>query len=353
MALGYARRRNEFAYPRVVNGEGYFYPRQQFRPEFLTKPKRNHQNTRNIKTNRAINPFNAQNYFYPTPYLQVPNNEKPLKFEANPHFYPLVYSPLNFLPYSENIKDKRVKDVDGSIKLGTIVVLPPYRAPKAIEENNDEKKKQNSKSTVFKEIAKIVPTALLNDQEERNDVKPKSSSTMKNDKFLDFKTKHPNDNEEFQRKILPSPPPVNRSFNFSSQIEKIQNLTKNFSFNRGEEGQKKSEELSTSTITPEDTEEEIEEQADNKEDEKSPFGFVFGPKQQLQTFKEGGLIIQRLRVRHGGIAIAGPGGVGKDFKKIQREYYIILLNMNHLLATAGSGGTAIVGPNGIAFTHPR
>jgi hypothetical protein len=81
-------------------------------------------------------------------------------------------------------------------------------------------------------------------------------------------------------------------------------LTSKFTFSR-EEGEKKSDELTTSTITPEDIEEEAEEKADDKEDEKSPFGFVFGPKQQLQTFKEGGLIIQRLRVRHGGIAIAG------------------------------------------------
>lgn len=332
LALGYARRRNEFAYPRVVNENGYFYPRQQYRPEFLTKPRKQQQ----IKTNRAINPFNAQNYFYPTPYLQVPNNEKPLKFDSNPYFYPLVYSPLHFLPYHENVKDKRAKDIDGSIKLGTIVVLPPERASKAIEEAKRGKKK--TQSSVFEEIAKIVPSALgLEDEsveeskEQRNEIKAKNSST-KNDKFLDLGAKkHPNENEDFLRKLSPSPPPVNRSFNFSSQIEKIQNLTKNFSFIRGEEGQKKSEEITTSTITPEDVEEETEEHADNKEDEKSPFGFVFGPKQQLQTFKEGGLIIQRLRVRHGGIAIAGPGGV----------------------ATAGSGGTAIVGPNGIAFTHPR
>lgn len=312
MALGYAKKRNEFAYPRVINGEGYFYPRQEFRPAFLTKPKRNQQNTRSIKNNRAINPFNTQNYFYPTPYLQVPNNAKPLKFESNPYFYPLVYSPLNFLPYNENIKDKRPKDeVDGSIKLGTIVVLPAERAPKAIEESKNEKKK-NSQSTIFKEIAKLVPSALgLEDgsdeesKELKDDVKTKTS--IKNDKFLDLaKTSHPQENDEaFQRKLVSSPTPqVNRSFNFSSQIEKIQNLTKNFAFKpRGEEGQKKSEEISTSTITPEDIEEETEEQADNKEDEKSPFGFVFGPKQQLQTFKEGGLIIQRLRVRHGGIAI--------------------------------------------------
>lgn len=52
---------------------------------------------------------------------------------------------------------------------------------------------------------------------------------------------------------------------------------------------------------------------------------------QKQALKDGGIIIQRLKVRKGGIAIAGPGGV----------------------ATAGSGGTAIVGPGGIALTHPK
>lgn len=52
---------------------------------------------------------------------------------------------------------------------------------------------------------------------------------------------------------------------------------------------------------------------------------------QQQALREGGIIIQRLKVRKGGIAIAGPGGV----------------------ATAGSGGTAIVGPGGYALTHPR
>lgn len=52
---------------------------------------------------------------------------------------------------------------------------------------------------------------------------------------------------------------------------------------------------------------------------------------QNETLREGGIIIQRLKVRRGGIAIAGPGGI----------------------ATAGSGGTAIVGPGGFALTHPK
>lgn len=346
--MGYVSKKKGYAYPRVIN-EGYFYPRQQFRPEFLTKPKRDQQRLRNVKTNRAINPFNAQNYFYPTPYLQVPSNGKPLKFSSNPYFYPLVYSPFNFKSYFENVKDNRPKDVDGSIKLGTIVVIPTERSPKAMIESKkvekEEEEEKESEVSLFEEIAQIVPQALgleEEDEEEEDEivkqkVVPKLKfPAIKNDKYLNLAIKkHPQEveSDEFKRKLQPSQPPsiVNRSFNFSSQIEKIQNLTKNFAFNRGEDPQKKSEEISSSTITPEDVEEEVEEQADNKEDEKSPFGFVFGPKQQLQTFKEGGLIIQRLRVRHGGIAIAGPGGV----------------------ATAGSGGTAIVGPNGIAFTHPR
>lgn len=44
-----------------------------------------------------------------------------------------------------------------------------------------------------------------------------------------------------------------------------------------------------------------------------------------------GIFINRLKVRKGGVAIAGPGGI----------------------ATAGSGGTAIVGPNGVAYTQPN
>lgn len=54
-------------------------------------------------------------------------------------------------------------------------------------------------------------------------------------------------------------------------------------------------------------------------------------KDQNETLKDGGIIIQKLKVRQGGIAIAGPGGI----------------------ATAGSGGTAIVGPGGFALTHPK
>lgn len=71
----------------------------------------------------------------------------------------------------------------------------------------------------------------------------------------------------------------------------------------------------------------------NEPAEKKLFGQPIAQMQETQkeAIRQGGIIIQKLKVRKGGIAIAGPGGV----------------------ATAGSGGTAIVGPGGYALTHPR
>lgn len=71
----------------------------------------------------------------------------------------------------------------------------------------------------------------------------------------------------------------------------------------------------------------------NSEDEgdlRFPFGDFnwFGNRKPVAPSP--GFFINRLKVRRGGVAIAGPGGV----------------------ATAGRGGTAIVGPGGLAYTQP-
>lgn len=315
VALGYTKRMT-LAFPRVASGEGYFYPRQQFRPEFLTKQRdSSDQSSFRVNHQRAIYPFNNQNYYYPTPYLQVPSDGKAPAFKSNKFSYPLVYAP-NILPYDQR---------DGSISLGTIVVMPEKdsdRASKAIEKVDLAKKvkgkPRQSESSLIDDIVNYELGELgLSDDEE--DEQPESAAvvsttrlpTIKNDKFLNLSIKkHPQDPQDDEDRKLPPPPPFvgNRAFNFSNPIEKLQNFTKQFS------SIQKAEMLKTTTVSPttqsaEDLEENAEEAVDNKEDEKSPFGFAFGPSQQLQTYKEGGLIIQRLRVRHGGIAIAGPGGV--------------------------------------------
>lgn len=314
------------AFPRVANGEGYFYPRQQFRPEFLTKgrDKFNRMNNR-----RAINPFTNQNFYYPAPYLQVPVDGRNQEFHANKYFYPFIYSPVNVMPYSyERPRDD--KDIEGSIRLGTIVVLPKEqrelfgREPKAAMEAiaNARKaakvksKPAKSEQSIIDQIVNYVPDALGlsdDDDEERQETvspAPKLPS-IKNDKFLNLALKkHPQEGESDADRKNPPPLPMDRAFNFSNPIEKLQNFTKVFQFNQSRDVAK---DASASTTTDSPTAEDIEDaevdKADDKEDEKSPFGFAFGPQQQLQTYKEGGLIIQRLRVRHGGIAIAGPGGV--------------------------------------------
>lgn len=349
VALGYTRKMS-LAFPRVASGEGYFYPRQQFQPEFLTKKQR--QFGPRINFQRSINPFNNQNYYYPAPYLQLPLDSKYQSFKTNKYFYPLQYAPLGDINYSLREREFNGKKYDdGSIKLGTIVVLPRERneinerEPKAVDEaikklETDKKASRNrvkqSQPSLIDQLVNYVPDALGfsdDDEDERREVSTTRFPFIKNDKYLNLALKkHPHESEDDDRK-LPPPLPINanRAFNFSNPIEKLQNFTKQFSVKPKAESLKETTTDDPSLLSPEDLEDAIEEKAEMVEDEKSPFGFAFGPKQQLQTFKEGGLIIQRLKVRRGGIAIAGPGGV----------------------ATAGSGGTAIVGPNGIAFTHPR
>lgn len=313
VALGYTKRMT-LAFPRVASGEGYFYPRQQFRPEFLTKQRASSdQNSLRVNHQRAIYPFNNQNYYYPTPYLQVPRDGKANAFKSNNYFYPLVYAPMNGLPYDQR---------DGSIRLGTIVVMPEKdsdRESKAIEKVDLEKKvkgkPQQSESSLIDDIVNYVSDD--DDEDERQEAAAAVASStrlpaIKNDKFLNLSLKkHPQDPQDDEDRKLPPPPPFvgNRAFNFSNPIEKLQNFTKQFASIQKAEMLRETTTVHPTTPSAEDLEESAEEAVDNKEDEKSPFGFAFGPSQQLQTYKEGGLIIQRLRVRHGGIAIAGPGGV--------------------------------------------
>lgn len=330
LSLGY-RKKAALAFPKVISAgnEGYFYPRQQFRPEFLTK-NRAHSNLR-ANYRRAIYPFNNQNYFYPAPYLQVPNGGKLKKFESNKYFYPIMYTP-NAVP-SEDYHHK--KSSDGSLLLGTIVVLSPEdfldRSPKSVSELSkkleNEKKagkvedKSEESDTIYDDIVSIGSEALglaEEDDDEDDERKETIVSTtrlpsIKNDKYLNLALKkHPQELLDDENRKFPPPLPSDRAFNFSNPIEKLQNFTKQFSFNQSAAVAKESAvatQLVSSTPSIEDIEDAEDDKIDSKEDEKSPFGFAFGPGQQLQTYKEGGLIIQRLKVRRGGIAIAGPGGV--------------------------------------------
>ncbi|XP_068630621.1 uncharacterized protein [Battus philenor] len=74
----------------------------------------------------------------------------------------------------------------------------------------------------------------------------------------------------------------------------------------------------------------IDTKSENEGDLRFPFSDFswFGNKKPVAPSP--GFFINKMKVRRGGVAIAGPGGV----------------------ATAGRGGTAVVGPGGLAYTQP-
>ncbi|XP_013178081.1 PREDICTED: uncharacterized protein LOC106125429 isoform X1 [Papilio xuthus] len=88
--------------------------------------------------------------------------------------------------------------------------------------------------------------------------------------------------------------------------------------------------LLTRTKTKKPQVEQEKEVVQNDGDLRFPFSDFtwFGNKKPVAPSP--GFFINKMKVRRGGVAIAGPGGV----------------------ATAGRGGTAIVGPGGLAYTQP-
>ncbi|CAH0728054.1 unnamed protein product, partial [Brenthis ino] len=86
---------------------------------------------------------------------------------------------------------------------------------------------------------------------------------------------------------------------------------------------------STKRPVIEETNEDVK-HADTEGDLRFPFGDFSWFVNKKTPIPSPGFLINKLKVRKGGVAIAGPGGI----------------------ATAGRGGTAIVGPGGLAYTKP-
>ena len=124
----------------------------------------------------------------------------------------------------------------------------------------------------------------------------KKGSSEKDEDDYEEESEYADEDSEESRQIPITPTP--RSFNFTSQLGAIRNFTNKFNINRIPGS------LEKDPLT------ELE-STDESDGEKSPFGpFGLLDKKDKETaFKEGGVIIQRLKVRRGGIAIAGPGGV--------------------------------------------
>lgn len=351
LALGYTRRTGPLAFPRFVD-QGYFYPRQDFKPEFLKKKPQLSQNIENAGKSAArsisSNPFRTVQYFYPTPYLQAPLSP-PQQFISNKYFNPIFYSPKSQekaqIEMPIKIKEHKEKH-EKHEKLGRIVVLMPVehdtknsedikaRQPKNMDESSHDLRKAVVNSTVtnkrkpvqetslIDDLVALVPSSLglglEDDDEDEIDKQNEAPVTivptlppLSNDKFLNVALKIDSSKEEDEyeeepeyadedsdesRQVPITPTP--KSFNFSSPIGALRNFTNKFHINR----------IPGSLEKDPLTELENSEESDGEKSPFGPFGFL-DKKDKESAFKEGGVIIQRLKVRRGGIAIAGPGGV--------------------------------------------
>lgn len=138
--------------------------------------------------------------------------------------------------------------------------------------------------------------------------------------------------------------PVKFSLNFKSPIFEVSNTKRQAKVTKGETKRvtikhgeiKESPPVRDQELGPDELEAEAEGEAEeitvdttiSKDD--GPIAHNNNKKFFSKDNTGSGIFIHKIKVRKGGVAIAGPGGI----------------------ATAGSGGTAIVGPNGFAYTHP-
>uniref|UniRef100_A0A182YNT3 DUF4774 domain-containing protein n=1 Tax=Anopheles stephensi TaxID=30069 RepID=A0A182YNT3_ANOST len=361
IAMGY-KKKVDVAFPRSgQDTAGYFYPRPAYFPpsvaQLKTVPAQH-------KTSKGIvpNPFHAQTFFYPAPYLQLPSPATPRAFRLVPLEPQMVRASkelrtpnqIYILPISVPTADGRsneIRFIPSTINFGSFT--PVQLRGKALDLEGRRSTAQKKPKGVMEDVAEVADAVqstkleeeLLEeiadavDYEEDEDEKQNSGAggasdtpAITNDKFMGgpVKTSAASGEEEDETEpdieLVMLQKVAGKSFNISNVFN---NFTHRFNIlsttpstelpgSPPSEGLQDLKDLKEKPLTGEE---------DLPAQDKGPFG-IFATK---QADPGSGLIIQRLRVRQGGIAIAGPGGV----------------------ATAGSGGTAIVGPNGTAITHPR
>lgn len=316
LQLGYVKKPKEVR-PRQ-NIENYFYPRPPYHPSLLQQD----QSFGSIQYARKI-PFNKNSNFNPATYFQIPSElmgsfyQYQRKERQQAQDYYRLFNQIdqssgrNSADFNRekqlliNTVQKIVNDMHDnngeSRQLDQAVLLPMHRRKSGTKSKNPNKKLPQTS---------IIVVSPMNDGGRAEDVSSQKTILRPfKSKATPQVSKSPPLNLTAAQVSPPSPKP---SF--------LASLVPNFH---------------KTSPKVEETEDDYEDEV-SQEPEKSfkgPFSSYFEnqKEQVVEALKQGGVIIQRLRVREGGIAIAGPNGV----------------------ASAGSGGTAIVGPGGIALTHPR
>lgn len=349
IALGY-KKKQEVAFPRTSNfNEGYFFPRPVYQPlNFRTtaSPTAMFKQFDAPQVVSTVDPFRAQVYYYPAPYMHLPLPDEARSFEMRKSRDLPVTSPqIYVLPIAvpaANGRGTEIRYVPSTIDFGTLRSF--HGRGRSLDGGAAEAEGEARQGKgVVDEVASVVTDEKIEEDlleevleavdyglEDDEDAKKKKQGTtsnppLQNDKFMNSKlssgeSDEKDDDLEPELQMMIMNRGRNRSFNLTATF---QNFTNRFNMQST---------TTPTTVLPSEIKDlkEIPDGSDNEitAEEKGPFGGLFNRQTEPSS---GGLVIQRLRVRQGGIAIAGPGGV----------------------ATAGSGGTAIVGPNGTAITHPR
>lgn len=314
-ALGYTRRAFSTSSKSNSNpnsNAGYFYPRATYGPAFLLQNQK-HRNSSPYILKKIVHHtyefvpslFNQQSYFYPTPYLQVPSRDKPRRFREIDDESESNLNQFLIRPEEEKSESYRtISDED-------IAIL--NQSSNGVRDGKSMKVKgSRPESSLMQDFIDVISG---NDDSEENTEK------LHNDKFM--KGKRPKAGRQ-EMKVEPLDadktfPGLNLNGGGNSKpAEHKKPAGPHKAPNKNQNVKDKPIKKPAKIQEP-------------KPESKHPFMGIFQPNQVAKdAIREGGIVIQRLKVRKGGIAIAGPGGV----------------------ATAGSGGTAIVGPGGVAFTHP-
>lgn len=339
-AFGYTRK-SDIALPRQgPANSNYFYPRPVYQPPVIQNSKRPPYNRDQVRYSRDLNPFKAEMYYYPSPYLRLPI------FKRDKAFVSSIPSPYKIGLFEKQSYFKAPIYVKEAYLMNNHIrkLNKNGRFPKHMSSSQDSKKTKSNTNTEYRQeqedsdedfdqglvetIVKVISrrpekeepedaydysNEVSNEGEEEEEtpdapIPDPSQVPVTNDKFLNKDYLNKNNNEM----RLPGQVET-RSFNFSTPVF-IKNLTDRFSkpqistpnsmVSIVEEGQ-------NIEVGPAPKEDDISEY-DSDEDAyieglRAPWSGAFpaGPKNQKEMLQHGGLIIQRLRVKNGSIAVAG------------------------------------------------
>lgn len=269
-----------------------------------------------------LNANKAQSYLYPTQLVQLP-----LKFHHTSYSKknkginrPIIVQDIFFTKNQNSRENKRLPKTMKALRTDTKTLESKEKATNLREkeyEYEDEDSVELIESIVkviagaptqeeeeeienYENYDSIEESNEVDEENEENFITPTLNPPLLNDKFIH--------NEQFSddsQKIQ------SRSFNFTTP-NFIRNLTEKFSKPNSPPVKDVVMEHGTDIAVDVDLKEKSQEDYDDSaetsiEGLRAPWGGVFpgGIQSQRETLKQGGLIIQRLRVKNGSIAVAG------------------------------------------------